>query len=127
FARYLRSLADTRSDEDPVKWMLAPDRVWASHEVFPFEGEVAADSEMHIWRNMMSLTSGYHSVESAMLNRAKLAKVAESNKVNIPISRLAPPAITGHPWKEMLTRISARPKVEDWARIVPADFYAVRA
>jgi hypothetical protein len=93
------------------------------------KGDTLAGSYSYTdWSSLMRLTTGYDSVQSALLANETLRASADPAKATVPLSSLTPPRVESHPWQRMLAALPAgkRP-TEALAGVTPRDFYFVRA
>lgn len=146
FEAYLRSLGRESGPTSPVHWLLhplfeqaqphAPDpRVPRSiPRGAPNPPRSASppepDQQSHVWSELMGLSSGYVSVESAIASRQALGTVVDPRAAQISIDKLTSPRLVSHDWTTLLGGVETPERAlqkEGWAQGVPAHFYAVRA
>jgi hypothetical protein len=76
--------------------------------------------------DLYQVFTGSMAIQEAM-QRTTLATTGRTGDLNIPVSNLAPPALTSLPYKDLLEQKRIRdkiePKVAEIARLVPADQY----
>jgi len=75
---------------------------------------------------LMDTTTGLTSVHEALQIDRHLRTRFASEPLTVPLATLAPPAITEHPWKEMLAALGKAVPDEPLAHAAPASFYYVR-
>jgi hypothetical protein len=76
---------------------------------------------------LMSLATGYDSVEAALQRHSNLRTSVETKSLTIPIAKLTAPQVAHHAWGQMLAALRSTAPEEPLARATPADFYWVRA
>lgn len=117
--RYLTSLA-RRYPDTPFEWLLTP----LSKDEMPGVEHRRPSTE---WSQLVFFSTGYDSVEGALLWNASLRASARPSRAKIPIATLRAPQIDSHPWERMLAAVPGPTPDEPLSRAVPADFYYVRA
>jgi hypothetical protein len=77
--------------------------------------------------SLMSLASGYESVEAALQRHHNLRTAVEPKALTVPLSKLTAPRMVRHPWAQMSSALRASIPTEPLAKATPADFYWLRA
>jgi hypothetical protein len=85
---------------------------------------VRRDSDLS---ELMDTMTGRLSVQEAIQRDRSLFVEASRKKATIPIGSLRPPALSIHPWKDLLRALGTAVPDEPFARATPAEFYFVRA
>jgi len=75
---------------------------------------------------LMETTTGATAIQEALQQKRPLFIQAAKEKPSVPIASLKGPVLAHHPWRLMLSRISA-PPAEPLASSAPAEFYFARA
>lgn len=117
--RYLTALAH-RYPDTPFEWLLAP----LSKNDMPGVEHRRPSTE---WSHLVFFSTGYDSIEGALLWDASLRANARPGRATVPIATLRAPQIGSHPWERMLAAVPGPTPEEPLSRAVPADFYYVRA
>lgn len=76
---------------------------------------------------LMDTMTGRLSVQEALQSNKRLFFEAARQKPKTPVSSLRPPALSTHPWGDLLRALRASPPEEPFAVATPAAFYFVRA
>lgn len=79
------------------------------------------------WTDLMRITTGYDSIESALVTEEKLRAVLAPKAATVPLAALKGPELTRHAWAKMLTQLPGATPVDALASMIPAEFYYVRA
>ncbi len=128
FSDYLSSLGRVSVEDSPLTWLLRARDATNS----PSSTSTPRDSPTQEWTRLMKLSSGYDSLEAALRLQDAVGPTLRKGTGTLEVDKIPPPALTPHPWKEMVARQSTLPhyqptRTQPWAELVPADFYAVRA
>lgn len=116
--RYLSAVANAAGWGSVVHWLLQP----ASERHKPSGEQVIGD-----WTELMRLTSGYESVEAALMTTPSMRDALLPQAATLPLKNLTAPALRRHPWATMLKAVPPANVEEPLASLLPADFYFVRA
>lgn len=79
------------------------------------------------WSGLMSFSTGYDSVEAALLTEEHLRAQVLPSAAKVSFASLKGPELRRHDWATMLTKVPGTAPDELLARLVPAEFYYVRA
>lgn len=120
-AAYLQALGNVEPGT-PAAWFwgrdsspVATDDRWA-------KARVAEE-----WSSLMRFSSGYDSIEAALVTEQKLRAPLAPNAATVALSSLKGPELTRHEWARMLGTLAGLAPVEPLGAMVPAEFYYARA
>lgn len=117
---YLAALGSARP-HSPVAWFLAP-RARTSNA-----GPSAQQQVTQEWSQLMRFTTGYDSVEAALVTEESLRVPVSPGAARVAFTSLQGPQLRRHDWASMAKALSGATAVEPLAAMVPAEFYYVRA
>src|SRR5690606_36575194 len=87
----------------------------------------AKESLTREWSDLMRFSTGYDSVEAALVTERKLRAPVAPSAATVPMSALKGPELLRHEWARMLGAVSGVTPAEPLAAMVPAEFYYARA
>ncbi len=119
-AAYLDALGDAAGDS-PASWFFGNQLRARSNDAWEKE---RATRE---WANLMRFTTGYDSVEAALVTEQGLRAQLAPAKATVELSSLKGPELVRHEWARMLGAVSGVTPAEPLAALVPAEFYYARA
>lgn len=121
FAAYLEALGrlDPRS---PAAWFLAPQA-----SSFATNDQWAKERLTEEWADLMRFSTGYDSVEAALVTEQKLRAPVARAAATVQLASLRGPELLRHEWARMLGAVAGVTPAEPLAAMVPAEFYYARA
>lgn len=79
------------------------------------------------WSDMMRFSTGYDSVEAALVTEQNLRAPLAPKAATVPLASIKGPELRHHEWARMLGALGGITPVEPLATMVPAEFYYARA
>lgn len=116
---YLAALGRARP-RSPVSWFLAP-------EARTPNANSEAQQVSQEWSQLMRFTTGYDSVEAALVTEERLRVPVSPAAARVAFASLRGPELRRHDWTSISKALSGVTPGEPLAAMVPAEFYYVRA
>jgi hypothetical protein len=120
-AAYLEALGNV-APESPASWFWGRDVQGGATNPAWERDQVSRE-----WADMMRFSTGYDSVEAALITEQKLRAPLAPKAATVPLASLKRPELLRHEWARMLGALSGITPVEPLATMVPAEFYYLRA